>query len=86
MCADAGTDGPIASIRLQAVRDGIEDFGYLQLLKDKHGDAAAQAFVAKLATPGNLQEHMGGSVPELQQMMATRDAIAKAIEGQSLLG
>ena len=86
MCADAGIDGPIASIRLQAVRDGIEDFGYLQLLKDKHGDAAAQAFVAKLATPGNLQEHMGGSVPELQQMMATRDAIAKAIEGQSVLG
>ena len=75
----AGTDGPIASIRLHAVRDGIEDFGYLALLKARHGDAAAQAMVAVLATPGRLQEHIGGTRPELAKMMATRDAIARAI-------
>ena len=74
-------DGPIASIRLHAIRDGIEDFGYLALLKAKQGDAAAQAMVAKLATPGNLQEHIGGSAGELEKMMTTRDAIAKAIVG-----
>jgi hypothetical protein len=28
----AGVDGPIGSIRLHAVRDGIEDFGYVHLL------------------------------------------------------
>ena len=75
----AGTDGPIASIRLHAIRDGIEDFGYLALLKAKHGDAAAQAYVSRLATAGNLQEHIGGSATELEAMMAARAAIAAAI-------
>ena len=85
MFTDGGSDGPIASIRLHAIRDGIEDFGYLQLLKEKRGDAAAQAFVAKLTTPGQLQNHIGGSVSELHQMMATRDAIADAIEGNYMI-
>ena len=52
---------------------------YLTLLKAKHGDKAAQAMAAALATPGKLQEHMGGSRMELAAMLATRDAIAKAI-------
>jgi hypothetical protein len=39
----AGVGGqPIASIRLHAIRDGVEDFGYLDLLRKKRGDAAVQ--------------------------------------------
>ena len=57
----------------------------MQLLREKKGDDAAQAFVAKLTTPGQLQNHIGGSVSELHQMMATRDAIADAIEGNYMI-
>ena len=74
-----GKDGPVASIRLHAIRDGVEDFGYLALLAAKHGKQAAQKLVSTLSTPGDLQDHIGGSRAELEKMMATRDAIAKAI-------
>ena len=76
----AGTDGPIGSVRLAAVRDGIEDFGYLALLKAQKGDAAVQALISPLSTPGNLQEHIGGSPEELKLFMAQRAAIADALQ------
>lgn len=36
---DAGSDGPIVSMRLQQIREGFEDYEYLKLLADR-GDAA----------------------------------------------
>ena len=78
-----GTDGPIGSIRLAAVRDGIEDFGYLALLKEAKSDAAVQDVIAKVATPGNLQQHIGGSPEELKLFMAQRTAIAEVLQVRS---
>lgn len=77
----AGTDGPIATIRLHGIRDGIEDFGYFSLLRAKKGEAAVQDAISKMSTPGDLQQHIGGSRAELSSMMAQRDAVAAMIEG-----
>ena len=77
----AGKAGPIATIRLHAVRDGIEDFGYFALLRQKKGEAAVQDAIKKMATPGNLQEHIAGSKTELEAMMAEREAVAALIAG-----
>jgi hypothetical protein len=41
-------DGPVGSIRLENIRDGLEDFDYLALLADKKGRPAAEAYVARL--------------------------------------
>lgn len=75
----AGVDGPLSTIRLHAVRDGIEDFGYLALLRAKQGDAAVQEFIAKLSSRANLETHIGGTASELKLMLAQRHAIAVAI-------
>lgn len=77
----AGVDGPIASIRLHNVRDGIEDHGYLALLRKKSGNAAVQALVAKVSQPGDLTQHASGSAADLQLMMDLRDAVAAQLEG-----
>jgi hypothetical protein len=45
----AGVDGPITSIRLENVRDGIEDYELLVLLATKAGAAKAQELSARLA-------------------------------------
>jgi hypothetical protein len=44
----AGADGPISSIRLENVRDGIEDYELLVMLAAKAGGHAAQALSARL--------------------------------------
>src|SRR6185295_4120958 len=39
--ADAGIDGPVASMRLKALRDGLEDYEYLVLAGDAGREKAA---------------------------------------------
>ena len=79
----AGKNGPIASTRLHAIRDGIEDFGYLALLKEKKGDAAVQNLLAKISDPSDMQKHIGLSQAtrprDLQLLMKQRRKIAQLI-------
>lgn len=44
-----GVDGPVASMRLKNLRDGMEDYEYFALLQAKSGDAAVKQFVDKVA-------------------------------------
>lgn len=41
-------DGPVSSIRLENIRDGLEDYDYLALLAEAKGRAAAEMFVSRL--------------------------------------
>lgn len=43
-----GIDGPVASIRLKVIRDGIEDYEYLRLLAQRRGALAAGRAAAAL--------------------------------------
>jgi hypothetical protein len=45
----AGFDGPVASIRLKQIREGMEDYEYLRLLADCAGQPLADAYVANQA-------------------------------------
>jgi hypothetical protein len=40
--------GPVSSIRLENIRDGLEDYDYLALLGDAKGRDVAEAYVARL--------------------------------------
>jgi hypothetical protein len=50
-----GVDGPVSSLRLELIRDGMEDFDYLTLADAKLGNEATQAIVVKLAR--NLKDY-----------------------------
>ena len=45
-----GIDGPVGCLRLEIVRDGIEDFEYLTMLKEKIGEEKVNLIIRSLAT------------------------------------
>ena len=47
--APCGIDGPVASMRLKNLRDGMEDYEYFALLEKKAGAAAVQKIVDRIA-------------------------------------
>jgi hypothetical protein len=83
-------DGPVTSLRWEALRDGVEDYEYLALLKrlltEKRGrltrDEAAR-YEALLRVPedvsASLVSYTQGPVP----LLARRLEIARAIEALS---
>ena len=44
-----GVDGPVSSIRLEMIRDGLEDFDYLTLVDARLGKDVTRGFLAKMA-------------------------------------
>jgi hypothetical protein len=52
-----GVDGPVTSIRLEAIRDGLEDFDYLALADARLGKRVAQDFVARIAQSLTQWQH-----------------------------
>lgn len=74
-----GTAGPLASIRLHGVRDGVEDADYFALLRVAKGDAAVQAVIAQVSNFNNLEDHINGTAADLALMMRLRAAVAKEI-------
>jgi len=52
-----GVDGPVSSIRLELLREGLEDYEYIVLLEKKLGRAGAEAFVSKLVTSPDKFSH-----------------------------
>ena len=45
-----GIDGPVGSLRMEAMRDGIEDYQMLTMLEDLGGEGAADTFIDQLTT------------------------------------
>ena len=43
-----GVDGPVASIRLKLIREGLEDVEYLRLLEEREGWDAVRAVTEKI--------------------------------------
>jgi hypothetical protein len=71
---DAGFDGPVVSLRLKAIRDGIEDFMYLEKAwKLGLTDVIGRAFDA-------VAQGWSSWNPDTRVMDAARDSIAVAIE------
>jgi hypothetical protein len=69
--ADAGIDGPVASLRLKALRDGLEDYEYLVL--------AGEAGTAKAA---ELAKSWTSWETDPAKLAAAREELAKIIVGK----
>jgi hypothetical protein len=73
---DAGIDGPIASMRLKAFRDGSEDYKYLMLLDSLAGKEQTTAIVAPIVS--DFQHYSG----DPEKYLAARKQIAELILNQ----
>jgi hypothetical protein len=72
-----GVDGPIASIRLANIRDGLEDYEYLWLLAHRSGMKAAR----QACEPVTMSLETYTRFPE--EVSAQREAIARRIEAKA---
>ena len=71
-----GAEGPLASLRLKLVRDGIEDVGLLHLLAKKMGDGGARARqLCDAVAPGPDEYEKDGAA-----LAAARLALLRAFE------
>lgn len=70
---DAGVSGPVASLRLKAIRDGMQDYDYCALLAACRGRAAADAIVRTVARSWFDWDRNPGSIH------VARERLAKAI-------
>ena len=69
-----GIDGPVTSIRLESIRDGLEDYKYLWLLEQKTGRDAVIPYVRKLTQSWTEYTR------DPARLVSVRDEIARAIE------
>jgi hypothetical protein len=70
-----GIDGPIASMRLKNLRDGMEDYEYFALLEQRNGWEAVQPIVDRIAP--NWWDY----ARDPQALLAARRELAEAITG-----
>jgi hypothetical protein len=75
-----GKAGPIASLRLAAIRDGLEDFGYFALLRKTPDGSRLPAIFANVTSPNDFRQHISGTRTELGWMMGRRHEVARMIE------
>jgi hypothetical protein len=71
--ADAGFDGPVTSMRLKQIREGLEDYEYLKLLADRGQKAFAEERARSLATSWTQWDENPA------HLEAAREAIARRL-------
>ena len=90
-CFDGGQgpvlDGPVSTIRLEAQRDGIEDYEYLVLLKRLLGENAstlnsdeAARYAKLLEVPASISSGLTTFTTDPAPIAARRHELANAIE------
>jgi hypothetical protein len=72
--AQVGFDGPVASIRLKMIREGMEDYEYLKLLADRGGKDLADETARAIGRSWFAWD------TDPAHLMAARERIAAAIE------
>ena len=85
-------DGPVDSIRWEMLRDGIEDYEYLTILKKlfeqkqaKLSSAEQAAYKLLLEIPGEITKSMTEFTTDPASIEKQREKIARAIEQLSQL-
>ena len=88
-----GHDGPVSSIRLEQAREGVEDYEYLYMLRDRMAKAKATgkdttaaesamkqaAGLVPIPNPGGCRS--AETLPDPEAVLRIKRALAEAIEG-----
>jgi len=69
-----GVDGPVASIRLKLIREGLEDVEYLRVLEDLEGRDAVQALT------GQVVQELDAYSKDVDQYLALREAVGRRLD------
>jgi hypothetical protein len=80
--ARLGIDGPVSSLRLEAMRDGIEDFEYLTMLEEKLGTSAAKKYISMVSESVTTYTHDGDVFANAR--IALGDAVEKAYSASAV--
>ena len=75
---DAGFDGPVTSIRLKNIREGLEDYEYFAIL-DKHGEGA---FVKEMVD--QICPEWWDFTKDPEKLLQIRESLAMKIESLSI--
>lgn len=86
--SDPILDGPVDSVRWENLRDGLEDYEYLWLLRDsvqrlassRPGDSLVGEARALLAVPPGISREVTQFTSDPRLLLARRDGIARMIE------
>jgi len=70
-----GIDGPVASIRLKLIREGLEDVEYLRMLEDREGRDAVREVTSQVV------QGLDAYSKDASQYGALREAVARRLEG-----
>jgi hypothetical protein len=71
--AKVGLEGPVASIRLKLIREGLEDVEYLRLLEDREGRDAARAVT------GRIVQGLDAYSKDVGLLLAEREAVGRRL-------
>jgi hypothetical protein len=74
-----GIDGPVGSIRLELVRDGLEDYEYLQLYEKLFGREKTEAIIGKLVKSRTEYSEDASALESVRRELGT--AIEKGTRG-----
>jgi hypothetical protein len=77
-------DFPVESIRLELIREGLEDYEYLKLYAKVAGDKAAEALATSIAGKTYSWEHDAGRLYAARKKMA--EAIDRAVASDGGIG
>jgi hypothetical protein len=80
--AEPVLDSPVDSIRLEMLRDGIEDYEYLAILRDKiaHSTQPDSSWAPLLEVPGDITQSMTEFTKDPAPIEKRREEVARAIE------
>lgn len=67
---DAGIEGPVASLRLKSLRDGMEDFEYFVILEARGGGKVVDEIVREAVPTWGTWNQDPGALPRLRQRLA----------------
>ena len=67
---EAGIDGPVASVRLKNLRDGMEDYEYFVLLKERGGEEVAEEIVKNAVPTWGSWDQDGNRLLEQRRRLA----------------
>jgi len=68
--SDAGIEGPVASMRIKSLRDGMEDYEYFVLLEQRGGAAAVEEIVREAVPTWAACTRDPYALPQLRQRLA----------------
>lgn len=69
---DAGIDGPVVSMRLKQIREGLEDYEYLKLLAEREGNTRTQELVREVASSWTEWNRDAGVLYRTREEIARR--------------